>query len=241
MRRDGLIPSDLPRGRPMFRIKICGITRVEDALASVAGGADAVGLNFYPRSSRCVSREAARAIALEVGTKSLKVGVFVNVPYEEIAAVFDEVGLDAVQLHGEERPSLVRQLGPRPVIKAFRLGPEGLAPIGRWFDECLHLGAAPQMVLLDAFQPGEFGGTGRAADRTLAAAFGRTQGMPPWALAGGLTPENVAQAIADTSPHAVDTAGGVESSPGIKDHLRIARFAAAARAAFGGDSARSPR
>jgi phosphoribosylanthranilate isomerase len=89
------------------------------------------------------------------------------------------------------------------------------------------------MVLLDAFQAGEFGGTGKAADRNLAAAFGRTPGMPRWALAGGLTPENVAAAIGETRPHAVDTAGGVESAPGIKDADKVRRFVAEARAALG--------
>jgi len=216
----------------MFQIKICGITRAADAVAACDAGADAIGLNFYPRSSRYLAIDAARDVVRQVGARALKIGVFVNERPETIDAVCAQVGLDAVQLHGDEPPSLVRRLASRPVIKAFRLGPDGLAAIGRWFDECLHAGASPRMVLLDAFQPGEYGGTGRTADRGPAAAFGRTPGMPPWALAGGLTPENVAAAIADTRPHAVDTAGGVESAPGVKDHAKIARFVLAARAAF---------
>jgi phosphoribosylanthranilate isomerase len=216
----------------MFQIKICGITRADDALAACDAGADAIGLNFYPRSSRYVTREAARELARRVGTRALKVGVFVNETFETIAAVCDEVGLDAVQLHGDEPPALVRRLEPRPVIKAFRLGPDGLAAIRRWFDECLHAAAAPRMVLLDAFQPGEYGGTGRTADSGAAAAYGRTPGMPPWALAGGLTPENVAAAITAARPQAVDTAGGVESAPGIKDHAKVGAFVRAAREAF---------
>jgi len=216
----------------MFQIKICGITRTADALAACEAGADAIGLNFYDRSSRYVARDVARSIAREIGNRVLKVGVFVNATHDEIAVACDEVGLDAVQLHGDERPQLVRMLAPRPVIKAFRLGPEGLAPIGRWFDDCLHAGAAPRMVLLDAYQPGEYGGTGQTADWRIAGTFGRTPGMPPWALAGGLTPANVSLAISEARPGAVDTAGGVEISPGIKDPRKIFEFVAAARAGF---------
>ena len=218
----------------MFQIKICGITRPVDAVAACDAGADAIGLNFYARSSRCVTADAARELTRAVGSRVLKVGVFVNETYETITAVCDEVGLDAVQLHGDERPELVRRLAPRPVIKAFRLGPDGLAPIRLWFDECMHSAGMPRMVLIDGFQAGEYGGTGRTADRGLAAAFGRTPGLPPWALAGGLTPENVALAVVETRPHAVDTAGGVESAPGIKDHAKIIRFVSAARDAIAG-------
>jgi phosphoribosylanthranilate isomerase len=218
----------------MFQIKICGITRVVDAVAAGDAGADAIGLNFYARSSRCVTAEAARDVARAVGARILKVGVFVNETYETIASLCDDVGLDAVQLHGDERPELVRRLAPRPVIKAFRLGPDGLAPIRIWFDECLHSAGMPQMALIDGFLPGEYGGTGRTADRGLAAAFGRTPGLPPWALAGGLTPENVALAVVETRPYAVDTAGGVESAPGIKNHAKIVRFVSAARDAIDG-------
>jgi phosphoribosylanthranilate isomerase len=233
-RRSGIagLHSRIFRRFFMFQIKICGITRPADAWAACEAGADAIGLNFYHRSSRYVARDVARSIARKIGDRAWKVGVFVNATPEEIAAVCDEVGLDAVQLHGDEPPSLIRRLAPRPVIKAFRLGPDGLAPIGRWFDECMHTGTAPPMVLLDAYQPGEYGGTGQTADWRIAGAFGRTPGMPPWALAGGLTPANVAQAISEARPGAVDTAGGVEVSPGIKDAQKIEEFVAAARAGF---------
>src|SRR5262245_47896662 len=101
----------------MFQIKICGITRTLDALAACEAGADAIGLNFYPRSSRYVAPEVARTISDAVGPRAAKIGVFVNASLDEIVSIAEQCGLDAVQLHGDERPSLVRQLAPRSVVK----------------------------------------------------------------------------------------------------------------------------
>jgi phosphoribosylanthranilate isomerase len=216
----------------MFQIKICGITSEADAQAAVEAGADAIGFNFFEGSRRFVERGIARSICRGLDKRVLRVGVFVNAPPPAIRAILELVDLDAVQLHGDESPTWLAELGSIPVVKAFRLGPDGLAPVRAWFEASLRTGGMPQMVLLDAHQPGEFGGTGRPADRGLAAAYGRTPGMPPWALAGGLSAENVAEAIVETRPHAVDTAGGVESAPGKKDHLKMGQFVAAARAAF---------
>jgi phosphoribosylanthranilate isomerase len=217
----------------MFQIKICGITNVADAEAAVAAGADAIGLNFYAPSPRSVTRAAAADIAKVVGDRVCKVGVFVNAPVDEIIATSDELGLELIQLHGEEQPDVLRKFAPRPVMKAFRIGPYGLLPLRAWLEDCTSISLFPQSVLIDAFQPAKFGGTGVVADWSKAAAYVRTPSVPPLVLAGGLTPENVAEAIHAVRPAAIDTASGVESAPGVKDAAKMRAFVAAARQAFG--------
>lgn len=216
----------------MFTIKICGLTNVADAVAVVDAGADAIGLNFYPPSPRFISRDVARSIVDAVGTHACKVGLFVNAPVDEIRAAYDELGLDLIQLHGDEPPSILRELAPRPIMKAFRIGPEGLAPVRTWFDACMRSSLFPKLVLLDAHQVGKFGGTGATTDWQAAAAYARTVGLPPLVLAGGLTSQNVAEAIHAVHPVAVDTASGVESSPGRKDAAMSSAFVSAAQGAF---------
>jgi phosphoribosylanthranilate isomerase len=216
----------------MFTIKICGITNVDDAATTVAAGADAIGLNFYPPSPRYIDRARAKEIAAAVGSQVCKVGLFVNASVESICETYDDVGLDLIQLHGDERPEILRSLAPRPVMKAFRLGPDGLAPVRRWLEDAMRLSLSPRMVLLDAYQPGVYGGTGRTTEWPLAAVYAATSGMLPLVLAGGLTSENVGQAITTVRPKAVDTAGGVESEPGRKDAARVRAFVAAAKAGF---------
>ncbi|MCE9604218.1 MAG: phosphoribosylanthranilate isomerase [Planctomycetia bacterium] len=216
----------------MFQVKICGLTSPADALAAVEAGADAIGLNFYPPSPRFIRRETAREIVAAVGTQVCKVGLFVNASAAEILAARDELGLDLVQLHGDERPDLLRALAPRPVMKAFRIGPDGLAPLRRWFDEGMRGGLLPRMVLLDAYSAGRYGGTGLTTDWPTAAAYAATPGLPSCVLAGGLTPENVAAAIAAVRPAAVDVAGGVESGPGMKDAAKMQAFVLAAKKAL---------
>jgi phosphoribosylanthranilate isomerase len=216
----------------MFQIKICGITNVADAEAAVEAGADAIGLNFYSASSRFVDRVVARSIVAAVGNRVCKVGVFVNAPVEEVMTSCDDLRLDLVQLHGDERPDVLRRLAPRPVMKAFRIGADGLAPVRHWFEVCQRMSLFPQRVLLDAFRPGQYGGTGQTTDWPMAAAYAQTPGLPPLVLAGGLTPANVAEAIRVVQPAAVDTAGGVESAPGRKDTTKMRDFIVAARAAW---------
>jgi phosphoribosylanthranilate isomerase len=229
------LPASLSKSdvSTMFRVKICGITNPTDAEAAVAAGADAIGLNFYSGSSRCIDRAKARSIVAVVGDRACKVGVFVDAATDEIVATCDELKLDLVQLHGDERPDVLRPLAPRPVMKAFRLGPDGLAPVRAWLEECVRISLFPKLVLLDGFHPGRFGGTGQVADWTMAAAYAATPGVPPLVLAGGLTAENVAEAIRAVRPAAVDAAGGVESSPGHKDAEKMRAFVAAARQALG--------
>jgi phosphoribosylanthranilate isomerase len=201
------------------RVKICGITRLEDALAAAELGADALGLNLWPGSSRAVRPEVAREIARRLPPFVTAVGVFVNQPREELLRLARAAGVAALQLHGDEAPEDCRDLG-LPVIKAFRVArPEDLVPIARYPDVAA--------VLLDS-RSERFGGSGRTFDWELG---GRAAGPRPLILAGGLGPENVAAAVRAVRPYAVDTASGVESSPGVKDRERMARFIRAAKEA----------
>lgn len=217
----------------MFQVKICGITNVDDALAASEAGADAIGLNFYQRSKRFVDIEAAKAIGRALPPSVKKVAVFVNADARAISAVTAQVDIDGVQLHGDEEPDLIAQL-PRQVavIRAFRCGEQGLAPLLRFLALCRSLGRQPDAVLIDADAGDEFGGTGRVADWSRVANERELILDLPLILGGGLTPENVADAIAIVRPDGVDVATGVERSPGRKDSELVERFIAAARRAF---------
>lgn len=220
----------------MFRVKICGITSVEDAGVVAEAGADAVGLNFYARSKRYVPIPRARAILDSLPAGVVKVGLFVNAEAREVCETFDRLGLDLIQLHGDEPPSFLARLGGRPVVRAFRLAPsEGLDAVGRYLAECREMECTPRMTLVDAYVEGAYGGTGQTADWQSLATYrqvGSEEPVPPLVLAGGLTPDNVAEAIATVRPAAVDTASGVESAPGHKDRALVERFVERARHAF---------
>ncbi len=198
------------------RVKICGITRLADALEAVRLGADALGFNFWPGSRRHVTPAAARDILRRLPPLVTAVGVFVNQPEEEIRAAAAASGVQVLQLHGDETPELCARL-PLPVVKAVP------ADRAQDVDRLRAYGAAA--ILLDTPTAG-FGGSGRVFDWSLA------DGIPsalPVILAGGLLPENVADAVRRLRPYAVDVASGVESSPGVKDAGRMARFVAAVR------------
>jgi phosphoribosylanthranilate isomerase len=216
----------------MFRIKICGITNVDDAVAVALAGADAVGLNFYARSPRHIALDTARQIVAALPKKMVKVGLFVNAAPADTCRVYDSLGLNLIQLHGDEPPEFLAQLGGRPIMRAFRLGTKGLQPILEYLRRCQELTAMPSLTLLDSLIPGEYGGTGQTADWSVAKQYVAELGMPPLVLAGGLTPANVADAIRTVRPAAVDTASGVESSPGRKDLAAVASFVQAAVAAW---------
>ena len=216
----------------MFRIKICGVTRVEDALMAAEAGADAVGLNFYPGSRRYLPPETVEAVVAALPVDVSKVGLFVNSPAAEVAEIFDRLHLDLIQLHGDEPPEYLAQLAGRPVMKAFRLGPKGLEPVAAYLQQCREAGCVPALCLVDSFMPGHYGGTGQVADWAKLETYPLDEWHPPLVLAGGLTPENVGHAIEQARPHAVDTSSGVESSPGNKDPVLVHRFVAAAKAAF---------
>ncbi|HET8724144.1 MAG TPA: phosphoribosylanthranilate isomerase [Anaeromyxobacteraceae bacterium] len=198
------------------RVKICGITRLEDALAAARLGADALGFNFWPRSSRFVAPDDARAIVAALPPFVTAVGVFVDQPEEELRAVAARTGIQVFQLHGDEPPSLCARL-PLPVVKAI--------PADRALDRALLSSYPVRAFLLDTPSP-DRGGTGRTFDWSLAAGVAE---VAPVILAGGLRPENVAEAIRAVRPWAVDVASGVESSPGVKDPGRMSLFLHAVR------------
>lgn len=196
----------------MTKVKICGITSVDDALMAVDAGADALGLVFFEKSPRFVPVEAAARIIAKLPPFVQVVGLFVNADLELVNRTADHCGLDIVQLHGEESPeycSLVR----RRVMKAFRVrGPESLAPLSEY---------RVAAYLLDAYSPHAYGGTGEMFDWDCAVAA-KEQGRI--VLAGGLTPDNIAEAVAKVRPYGVDVSSGVESSPGKKDPEKVRRF-----------------
>lgn len=208
----------------MVRVKICGMTNRDDALLAAELGADALGFIFYPKSPRAITPEAAREIIRRLPPFVLTVGVFVDeepARVEEIAAF---TGLDWLQLHGAESPEYCRAMGRR-VIKGFRIkGEESLALLAPYH-------GAVQAFLLDTYRPGTPGGTGQTFDWELAR---RAKEFGPIILAGGLTPDNVAEAIHTVRPAAVDVASGVEAAPGKKDPNNLKAFMEAARSVGGG-------
>ena len=216
----------------MFRIKICGVTRPEDVRLVANSGADSIGLNFYERSVRYVNPEVARSMVEELPSNIARVGVFVNASSAAIQAIARTVGLSYCQLHGDEPPEIVAELADWRVIRAVRCRAADVDTVRRWIDDCYAAEGKLAGLLVDAYQPGQYGGTGAVADWSLLAEFRRHLGDLPLILAGGLTPDNVAQAIQVARPFAVDTASGVESAPGIKDAEKIARFVAAAQNAW---------
>jgi phosphoribosylanthranilate isomerase len=217
----------------MFRVKICGVTNLADAEAAAALGADALGLNFFRRSKRFVGDDAARQIVEGVPKSIAKVGVFVNHDAREINEISSRLDLDFVQLHGDEPARLLAELPASVrIVRAYRVGPDGLAPLASHLAECRSLGRVPDAVLLDSQVAGAFGGTGQTIDWSRVAEERSLVGSVPVILAGGLAPENVASAIAAVRPDAVDVASGVESQPGVKNADSMRLFISAARGAF---------
>ena len=213
----------------MFRIKICGITRPEDALLAAEAGADAIGLNFYTGSPRHVTEATAKLIIQVLPVGVAKVGVFVNMPPGEVAATADRLHLDWIQLHGDEPPEALTELAPRHVIRALPCSAARMRAVNKYLERCRTLGTVPAALLADAAISGAYGGTGRTAAWTeLAPPHDWLLGIP-LILAGGLTAANVASAIEAVRPHGVDTASGVESSPGVKDGQQIREFVSAAK------------
>lgn len=201
------------------RVKICGVCSYEDAAAAVAAGANAVGVVLAGGPRHLELREAAEVLAA-VPRSVTRIGVFVDPSAREVAEAVEVLRLRGVQLHGSESPAFCSTAWAS-VIKAFRVG-EGFDPaVMEPYRDCI------AAALLDTLVPGEAGGTGRTFRWDIALATGG----PPVMLAGGLTPENVGEAIRRMRPYAVDVSSGVESSPRRKDHARMAAFVAAVRAA----------
>jgi phosphoribosylanthranilate isomerase len=201
------------------RVKVCGITRPEDAELAVELGAWAIGFILWPGSKRAADEDVAAGIAAAVRRRVEPVGVFVNASLDEIAHAADNIGLTHVQLHGDEGPAFCSEVARRTgakVIKAIRVaGAADFQDLERFHTD---------FHLLDTARRGAFGGTGETWDWALAA---RRKRKAPVILSGGLTPENVAAGIAAVDPFAVDVASGVEASPGVKDPDKLAAFMAA--------------
>ena len=207
-----------------MKVKICGLTSLEEALQAAEAGADMLGFNFYPPSPRYLTAaQCDRMIAglQKHGVHITTVGIFVNTPPKEIASLLDGCGLDLAQLSGDEPPEDLQILGER-AFKALR--PDNTRDIQEVF-QIYRTRKDPPTCLVDAHQVGEYGGTGQTADWKLARSLAKEQ---PILLAGGLTPENVGQAIAQVRPWGVDVASGVETSPGRKDLQKIRAFIQAA-------------
>ncbi len=203
------------------RVKICGITRVEDALVAVEAGADAVGFIFHPPSPRYARPEVVREICQLLPPLVSRVGVFVDTSEERVTDQARVAGVDTLQFHGRETVGFCQQFSGFRLIKAFRM--DSLAVLSRLEE---FQGMA---WLLDSYVPGAFGGTGQTFNWDLACEAVRRGGRV--ILAGGLTPENVARAVAAVRPYAVDVSSGVESEPGRKDPEKVRAFIAAAKAA----------
>lgn len=209
-------------------VKICGVTRVEDARRAAELGADFLGLNFWPRSKRYLAVEQAPAIALAAreasGGRCRLVGVFVNASLEEIEAAHRAARLDVAQLHGDEPPAMVAQVAARLGIDVWKAVAAGEAAaverLGEW--------TAAAAILLDAPSAGR-GGSGLTIDEAVVLHARARHPARRLVLAGGMRPDNVAAAVARTRPWAVDTASGVEAAPGVKDAARMEAFVLAVR------------
>ena len=205
----------------MVKIKICGITSVEDAKVAVAAGADALGFVLYRNSPRFVEPAMVKRIVAGLPPFVLPVGVFVNEEPGLVRSLLDGCGLALAQLHGDETASYCQDLG-RPVLKALRLKDRGTFLALAEFQGRANV----RGVLIDAFSNQAYGGTGQTVDWTLAQEAARSTSV---VLAGGLTPVNVAEAISHVRPYGVDVSSGVELSPGKKDHDKVKAFIEAAR------------
>ena len=207
----------------MLRIKICGLTTPQDAAAAIESGADALGFNFYPGSRRYLRMETAGEWIAALPGEIEKVAILVNPSWEEATAAAATPGITILQLHGTEPPEFCRRLMEEGIRfeKALPVsGPDSLTTIPEFFTRTL---------LLDSGGAGEFGGSGRTFPWEIARDFVQAHPHLRVILAGGLTPENVAEAVAIVRPFGVDVTSGVESSPGRKDHGRIRAFIAAVR------------
>ena len=200
------------------KVKICGMTNLKDVKVAVDGGVDAVGFIFYKKSPRSVTMQAVRKIVLELPPFVDSVGVFVNETAEQINKIADRCNLDRVQLHGNESPSFCKKIRRR-VIKAIRV--KDIQSLKKLSDYPV------SSFLLDTFSEDQYGGTGRVFDWNLACPAKKYGSI---ILAGGLTPNNVRQAIQRIQPYGVDVCSGVESQPGIKDHKKMQTFLKNAKA-----------
>lgn len=217
-------------------VKICGINDVASAVRVADLRPNAVGLNFYSGTPRAVSVDVARQIVEALPASVTPVGVFVNHTVEKIVRICRRCRLQTVQLHGDEPPQMLAELQKRlpkaSLIRAVRLGREDAGLLNKYLEECTSADVSLCACLVDARVEGKYGGTGQRPPWESLFADVRPDGWPPLILAGGLTADNVAEAIRRVRPWGVDVAGGVESSPARKDLRQVARFISSAREAF---------
>ncbi|MFO7903916.1 MAG: phosphoribosylanthranilate isomerase [Planctomycetota bacterium] len=217
----------------MFRVKICGITTVAEAEAVVDAGADAIGLNFYPKSPRCIDPATAEEIVSAVGGRLGIVGVFVNASTGQMARLADQLPLDYIQLHGDEPTGQLSELAPRRAIRALRLRRDHEDSIAEFLTAARTSGAPPAAILVDAYQQGSFGGTGTIVNWGQVKDLKARLGDCALILAGGLHPTNIRDAIHQTACDGVDVASGVELRPGVKDIGKMRQFVITAMEALG--------
>jgi len=219
----------------MTIIKICGIKTLKDALAAIEAGADYLGFNFYPKSVRFIKKETCAEIASILKQKHPRiklVGVFVNSSVEEVKAILETCHLDLAQLHGDETPEMLNSFNGK-AFKAIRLSAStSIDPFFKFIEKSVSIRESAiesvysPALLVDAAVKGVYGGSGVTADWSAAAELAKKY---PLLLAGGLTPENVADAVRQVSPWGVDTASGVESTPGEKDAAKMSAFVKAVK------------
>jgi phosphoribosylanthranilate isomerase len=214
---------------PRVRIKVCGLTSPAEASACVTAGVDWIGLNFHPGSPRRVDPARAADIVAALPSPSHAVGLFVDRPPHEVAAVAAQLGLEIVQLHGNEPPADLLPLSHLKIVRAFRIRDAGsIEAMLDYLRRCEGLGRAPDAILLDAHVDGLAGGTGQTIAADLLAILPQLPGL---ILAGGLTPDNVAERVQRVRPWMVDVASSVESAPGRKDLALVAAFVRSVTAA----------
>jgi len=216
-------PEASPRGiwRPRVRVKICGITTAEDAEAAIEAGADALGFNGFAGSKRFIDLAACASWIAQLPPFVMRVAVLVNPRAEEVEAALALPGIDAVQFHGDETPAFCEPFCRHGFIKAVAARDKAALEASRRF--------ATKTLLLDAWVPGAYGGTGQLIDLPLAAGFVAANRDARVILSGGLTPENVARAVEAVRPWAVDVASGVEATPRKKDVAKMRAFVEAVR------------
>lgn len=208
------------------RVKLCGLTRPEDARAAVAAGADAIGMVFFSKSRRAVTINQAREIRQAIPAFVDVVALFVNPDHEFVEEVIAEVSPDLLQFHGMESPQACERYGKR-YIRAFRVGGPGMETREEILEECRRYPSACAW-LFDSFTVG-YGGSGEGFDLSLLGAVRNAADARPLILAGGLAPENVADGIRRLRPYAVDVSSGIEEAPGIKSEERLQAFMSAVR------------
>ena len=205
-------------------VKVCGLRTVANTLEVAESGVDAIGLNFYEKSKRSITAEAAKEIVDALPKNVMSIGLFVNHPVDEVLQIAEETGIKTLQFHGDETPEFVAQFKDFQIIKAFRIDANNIGDLQAQIDSYQSAGIELFGCLIDANVSDAYGGTGKTAPWEVLRQNYDCDNFPPLILAGGLTAENVQEAVNIVQPWGVDTASGVESAPGIKDACLSQKF-----------------